>query len=174
MVVAALAMVSAAQAQNERGIAIGPQAGAYFPTDGTTRDLLGVTWWNIGLGPTRAEVAEGWKFSSDMKFLSRRNKGNKVFIVMPSFGFTKSFGYIEDKWVPYFAARTGPAYMDYSFTRSGRYVSTKRVGWNTNIEGGLVIDGKLRISAGYTWLPKYDGLDFSGFSIGATFELFRW
>jgi hypothetical protein len=174
MLVAGLALAASAAAQPMRGLTIGPQVGVYFPASSETRDLLGSSWWNVGIGPARAEVGEGWRLSSNMKILSRRSMGNDVFMVMSSFGVSLALGRTDDRLVPFIAGRAGPAYMDYSFTRAGRRASSQRVSWNANAEVGIVVDGRLRLSAGYTWLPRQDGLDFSGFSVGATFELFGW
>lgn len=171
----ALICVAPVPALAQDSVAIGGSVGVYVPTDSATRDALGSSWFSWGIGPVQISSANGRRVSSDLGFLIRKNGGNKLFMLRPTMGFSQSFGDpTKTSAVPYVALRTGPAYADYSITRFGVYSSDKKIGWNGNVELGVVFNQVFAISARYDVMSKFNDYNFNGWTLSARFQIARF
>lgn len=163
-----------AMAQDGDSFGWGAEIGAFLPTDSTIRDLLGGTWLSYGIKPVSIKVREGVRLDTDLAVTTRQKNGNKAALVRGTVGFLQQFGDSESSTVPYVAARIGPTYFDYSITQGSVYKSSKRIGWGGNLEIGVLLSKRLRVSARYDILSEVDGFNFNGFSFGLTYQVARF
>ncbi|MBV6457943.1 MAG: hypothetical protein HONBIEJF_01063 [Fimbriimonadaceae bacterium] len=152
---------------------LGISFGAYFPQSREVRDALGGTWISYGVSPMRREHPSGWKFDIGFDYIGRSKNGNRVSVLGVGFGVRKVFG-TANEFRPYVAAHIGPAYQDYAIFRGAQRVADRRFGLMGNLEVGVIISDRLKIRARYVPISKSDGFDFSGFSIGVSYQVFRF
>jgi hypothetical protein len=68
----------------------------------------------------------------------------------------------------------GPTYLDYSVTTpNGDHIATKRLAGLSGLDLKARW-GQLTLYANYKLFTKEDGLDFSGFTLGASWTVFRY
>lgn len=152
---------------------LGVSFGAYFPQSREIRDLLGGTWISYGVSPVRRENPSGWKFDLSFDYVARSKNGNRVSVLGVGFGVRKVFG-TNNEFRPYVAAHVGPAYMDYAIFRGASRIADRKLSLMGNLEVGVIISDKIKIRARYVPIAKSDGFDFSGISIGITYQLLRF
>lgn len=177
-VVAALAAVSSsAFAQNQKDPNWGVSVGYYIPTSGEIRDQFGDALLRYGISPISNKYSKNWAVTPDVSILSASRDGSRAFVLPLSLNLTKGFdqGNGTKTFVSFGA---GPAYFDYRLYRTvGLNVveyKDKTVGWNANVEFGLLVNRRLSIEARYDVFEEQDGFDLSGWSISANYALFRW
>lgn len=152
----------------------GPSVGLYVPSNAGIRKALGSQWYEFGIGPADLSLREGWRVGSDLSMVRRHGNNNKFWMVLPSIGTTYTAVNRGTDVQPFISFRGGPAYFDYSIDKAGTRVSTKRVGLNANVEAGIVVSERLRISVRYNVVSKFDGFNFDGTAFLVSYKLFRW
>lgn len=152
---------------------LGVSFGAFFPQSREIRDSLGATWISYGVSPVRRENPSGWRFDIGFDYIGRSKNGNRVSILGIGLGVRKVFG-TNNEFKPYVAAHIGPSYLDYAIFRGANRVADRKFGLMGNFEVGVIISDKLKIRARYVPVSKSDGFDFSGFSIGVSYQVFRF
>lgn len=173
LALAAMVVVALPASAQDVPLGFGIQGGIFAPTDKTLKDIFGDGWFNWGITPGVIKTANtGIKIDYDFALTTKSRGGNKVAILRPTVGATVAFG--VGNIVPYGAARTGLAYVDYAMDRPGGRLSGKRVVPSTNIEFGIVFGGRLGLSARYDWVQAIDGIGYSGFSIQATYQITKF
>jgi hypothetical protein len=172
---AAVAVPALAQEQ----IGLGPRVGVFFPASSELRSALGDSWVSIGLGATDNSTIKR-KLGLDWNFIYQSSRGNRVFVVTPSFGIMVP---LQNQPVVgnygtqlYAAARAGISYLDYGITPTGSTVrqSDRRFVMNGNVELGAAFGSNWRASVRYDLMPKTDGFDFSGLTLSVTYGIFRF
>jgi len=166
-------VAASAFAQDNR--TVGLQVGAFLPTSSAAQDLFGKQWLSVSLTPRPYDLKPGLSYSENLNVLGRDNNGNKVFMLLPTYGARFVMGDINAKGMtPYVAARVGPAYFDYSLTYQGVRHSTKRVGFTGHIEVGAWFNKSFRVYGQYNKMSEFDGVRFDGFEVGVAFALFKF
>ncbi|AIE83372.1 outer membrane beta-barrel protein [Fimbriimonas ginsengisoli] len=174
--VIALAAISAAHAQDQQslGVNIGGQVGVYMPTSSAVRDAFGKSVLNLGLGPVGGtNRPSSGSLTPSLELLSANKNGNRLFIGTFTYGYEKHLAPDESTTVPYVRVFGGGAYFDYGITQVGVRNSAKKFSTTGGVEAGIVFANRLKLSAKYNVYPKQDGFDFSGFSLSATYSLFK-
>lgn len=164
-------------------IPIGVDLGVFLPTDSDVKDVYGKSWFRVGLTPLSFQRPGNWRFTFDLGFLKRSNdifipdgKGggtvlsNDVTLIPLTFGLTRSFGESTD-FLPYVAFRVGPYYVNVDSDSFG--VDDSGIGINANTAFGVSFSQRFYIEARYDWYSKFEGINFSGFSISAGLKLFE-
>jgi len=159
--------------ESKLGLGIG--GGAYFPTDPKTKRLLGNTWLNFSIAPTKFKKVNGREFDSDLQFVTRDKNGNRLTMVFLTYGLRTTLGSADSNspTKPYFAVRGGPVYLDYRITDTKTY-RAKRLGVSANAELGVDFSDTVRATLRYDVLSKYDTIKFDGFSVNLLFKLGRF
>ncbi len=169
------AILAPAFALAQPRLALGIKAGVFYPTDSGLRQAFGDNWTSIGISPVRLEAKNGTRQSTDFAITARSKNGNRVFMLRPTFGVSKSFDNRGDgSVVPYVAARAGLAYIDYSIENTSRRFSGNKFGFTGNVEFGVVFNQRFAILARYDMMPRFDGFNFSGFSLEAAVQVLRF
>lgn len=174
---AVLALSSFAAAQNQKDPNWGVSVGYYIPTSGEIRDQFGDALLRYGISPISNKYSKNWAVTPDVSILSASKDGSRAFVLPLSLNLTKGFdqGNGTKTFVSFGA---GPAYFDYKLFRLvGSDVveyKDKTVGWNANVEVGLLVNRRFSLEARYDWFQEQDGFDLSGWSISANYALFRW
>ncbi len=163
-----------AVSQADEDLYFGPQVGLYFPASSELRDALGDTWFSFGASFIRDTHMPDRRWAHDWQVLSRRDKGNKLFIFTGSFGYVASLGDPEDNFEPYAALRAGLSYMDYSIDLAGDYKSSKRLGFNANAALGVNLNRRVNIELRYDLFSQQDELTFDGLSLAVKVGLVRF
>ena len=164
-------------------IPVGVDLGVYMPTDSDVKNVFGKSWFRIGVTPLSFQRPGNWRFTFDLGFLKRSNdifvpegKGggttlrNDVTLIPVTFGFTRSFTESTD-FMPYIALRAGPYYARVDSDSFG--VDESGFGINANAALGISFSQRFYIEARYDYFSKFEGIDFSGFSISAGVKLFE-
>ncbi|MBL8059182.1 MAG: hypothetical protein JNK63_00530 [Chthonomonas sp.] len=139
-------------------------SGIFYPSNSLVKSAFGDQWWGFGISPASSRSATGGRIDYDVNVLTRSKNGNRVFIFAPTVGWNQGFGTDPRGTVPYFAARIGPAYTDFRLfgdTERGLII-------NTNFELGATVGERLRIFGRYDNFTKRAGVNFSGFSLNAS------
>jgi hypothetical protein len=157
-----------------QNLGVGIKVGAYLPSSGKTRDAFGDTWVSYGIRPVSVRTRSGLVVDTDVDVIGRNRSGNRVLIIAPTFGVTQYFGEEGQSSLPYAALRVGPAYFDYAITQPGGRISERRVGWNGNVEAGLILSRSIQLHARYDLMSRMDGFTFDGFSVGLTWQVARF
>lgn len=174
-VLAACVFTASSGLAQESKLGLGIGGGAYFPTDPKTRRLLGNTWLNFSIAPTKFKTVNGRTFDSDLQFVTRDKNGNRLTMVFLTYGLRTALGSVNSNspTKPYFAVRGGPVYLDYRITDTNT-VRAKRLGITANAELGVDLNDTVRASLRYDVLSKYDQIKFDGFSVNVLFKLGRF
>lgn len=174
-VLAACVFTASSGLAQESKLGLGIGGGAYFPTDPKTRRLLGNTWLNFSIAPTKFKTVNGRTFDSDLQFVTRDKNGNRLTMVFLTYGLRTALGSVNSNspTKPYFAVRGGPVYLDYRITDTTT-VRAKRLGITANAELGVDLNDTVRASLRYDVLSKYDQIKFDGFSVNVLFKLGRF
>ena len=130
---------------------LGPEIGIFMPSDGTLRSAIGDRWFSYGLGSVSLAELNGHGKNTSFNIITGSGNGSKVFIAGYSLGILKPLGDLrKDQVLPYWAIRGGVAYMDYAVdTSPTTRTSGKRFGLNGNAELGVMIGGRVSLSARY-------------------------
>lgn len=116
---------------------------------------------------------------TDLNYLRRSRGSNDITLITGSIGLMQTYN--NHKYgastVPFVAARVGITYADYNFVvggetsiTSGTYNSTKTL-LNSNLEAGVLFNNTFRLSVRWDMINGADGLNFSGYSFRATYQL---
>ncbi len=93
----------------------------------------------------------------------------------PTIGVSQTFGDpAKSSAVPFVALRTGPAYANYSITTNGFRVSGSKLGWNGNVEVGMIFSQSFILSARYDVMSQFNGFNFNGWTLSARFQIARF
>jgi len=182
-IAAALAagMASSALGQVETPRGIGLEIGAYFPTSRVVRDAFGDPILDFGIGGagTVRPIPGRVRFSPNL--VTARKDGNVLFLVGLNavvdypLGGNDPYSDSDDAFRPYIRAFGGPAYMDYALDVSAtERKARKTIGLNAGIELGAQISERWNVHARYNYFSEQDGLDFSGFSAGVSYLVYRF
>lgn len=155
----------------DRDIVFGARAGVTLPTDADTRRIFGDQWFSFGLTPFRNEAKGGIRQSASFNITTRNSNGNRLALFRPSYGLAKTLGDDEATFVTYIAGRVGLVYADYAFNDIGGRISGKKVGWGGNVEFGMVFNRNFILSARYDMMTKFEGFNFNGLTLEATFRI---
>ncbi|MCC7103489.1 MAG: hypothetical protein IT206_10475 [Fimbriimonadaceae bacterium] len=159
-----LAAVFASSFASADTYGLGLGGGVFYPSSSLVRDLFGSSWVSYGISPASAESSVGGKIAYDLQIFARSRGGNRMFLISPSVGWSQGFAKNSRGAVPYLAARIGPAYTDFRI-----FGDTERgLIMNTNFEAGVTVGERLRVFGRYDAFTKRGGVDFSGFSFGAS------
>lgn len=148
--------------------------GIFTPVDSTVRDTFGDNWIRYGVRPIPTELPNSWRAGFDISFYSMSNGPDEVTIVPLTGGFIRKFGKSDEegkkKTQSYLAINVGPYYCDLNSPTLGK----TKTGWglNANTTYGIVFNNRWSLEARYESMSKFQGIDFSAFSISASFKLF--
>lgn len=171
--VAAMMLTGVAEAKDQYALSVA--WGVFYPSNATIRDAFGSAWHGFGFSPTSVRLRDGQSIDLDFDVLSRERGSNKMLLWTMSLGYNKTFSESADAGVvPYVAARAGLTYADYNFVSGSLTYDRTRVIGNTNFEAGVLINRTFRLSFRYDLYQKTDGLDLSGYSFRATYQLFTF
>lgn len=174
---AALALAAPAHAQfndREEGVSLGGKIGVYMPSNGLIRDSFGNSVISYGLGSVARNRPTSGKLTPELDFVSASKNGNKLFVGSFTYGYEYHFSKDDQATtVPYARLFAGGAYFDYGVDTVGGRKSGKKIGINYGAELGLVFAGRVRLAARYNAFNKQDDLDFSGFNLSATVNIFK-
>jgi hypothetical protein len=156
---------------------LGVRGGLYLPTDSEIKDIFGSSIFVVGLSfDDFTRQADKWRLTVDFDFITGKKDGNKFFAAPVTASVGRVFGSRDENIRPYVRFGVGVAYFDYSITRPATLerFSEKRFGFGADAEVGIFVGERLRIAAKYVWFSKVDDFDFSGLSLTATVNLFRF
>jgi len=172
----ALSSVPLVQANDDlKGIGLGGTVGTFTPTGSKLRDAFGANRFKIGFRPVAPkEFPNRWLPDVGVDAISAERRDNRLFILPVTFGVVKRFGNPKDFIRPYVRVGAGVAYMDYAFDSGGRRIAAKRFGPTGNLEAGLRITDRVRISATYHVFPEYDETKFDGIELSLTYTVFKF
>jgi hypothetical protein len=108
-----------------------------------------------------------------LELLAANKNGNRLFIGTLTYGYERHLTAENSVTVPYVRVFAGGAYFDYGIDQIGGRKSAKRFGTTGGAEVGVVFANRLRLAAKYNVFSKQDGFDFNGFSLSATYSLFK-
>lgn len=159
--------------QNVSESFVGPQIGLFFPADRTLRDAVSDRWVHYGIGSVSLSQFVQRRTNANLDAISGSGNGSKVAIYTYSMGIAQPLGNPrKDSTLPYFALRGGVSYMDYAVNTSAlTRESAKRLGFNGNAELGVIVNGRLSLSARYDVFPQYDGLRFDGLTLSLKYGI---
>lgn len=159
--------------QNVNESFIGPEVGVFFPTDRALRDGVNERWTRFGVGAVSLSNFLQKKTNVSLDAITGSGNGSKVAIYTYSMGIAQPLGDARrDSTLPYFAIRAGISYMDYAVnTSTTTRESAKRLGFNGNAELGVIVNGRLSLSARYDIFPQYDGLRFDGLTLSLKYGI---
>jgi len=170
----ALAAPASAQYGDDRApLNFGGQLGVYLPTSGAVRDAFGSSVLNVGLSPVSTRRQGGNGLRPELNFITASKNGNRLFIGTLTLGIERQFGEPGSNSVPYARAFGGLSYIDFGINTGAGRVSDRKFGTTFGGEVGIVLYDRLRLAARYNVFSKASGFDFSGFSLSATYSLFR-
>ncbi|MCL6629115.1 MAG: porin family protein [Armatimonadetes bacterium] len=148
--------------------------GIFTPVDSTVRDTFGDNWIRYGVRPIPTELPNSWRPGFDISFYSMSNGPDEVTIIPLTGGFIRRFGKTDEeskkKTQSYLAINVGPYYCDLNSPTLGK----TKTGWglNGNATYGIVFNNRWSLEARYEAMSKFEDVDFSAFSISASFKLF--
>ena len=170
---ALLGSTAALTKANPSPIGVDVYAGAFYPVSDKVRDALGGVWFLYGITPSETPSQEGdWKILPGLSFLYKANSTNHVFLVRPQANLVRYFGDGHTKLRPYVSISAGPVYYNYGITVNGTRFSRQRWGIGGGVSGGVLINERLRIGLQFDAWSKFDGLDFNGLTLEASYRLF--
>lgn len=154
----------AATAQNQY---FGPEFGVFIPSDSNLRQALGSNWYSIGISTMKESQVLQRRMGTNLNMITQAKNGNKVFLGSYTLGIVQPLGEYTPRAdsQPYFAIRAGISYTDYAIGVGLGRVGAKRIGYNANVELGILIGDRLSLAARYDVSPNYDGFNFDGLSI---------
>jgi hypothetical protein len=159
--------------QNVTESFLGPEVGVFLPADRTLRDGVAERWTRFGVGSVSLSQFVQKKSNVSLDAISGSGNGSKVAIYTYSMGIAQPLGNPrKDSSLPYFALRAGVSYMDYAVNTSATTrESAKRIGFNGNAELGIILNGRISLSARYDVFPQYDGLRFDGLTLSLKYGI---
>jgi len=151
----------------------GLMIGLYNSTSSRTRDIFGDNWVRYGIRPLPKDLPERWRPSFDASYYSMSKDRllftDKVTIIPLSAGLLRGFGDAKKKQT-YVGVHVGPYYCDVHAPSVG--ADKKGWGVNTNATVGVIFRERLSLEARYELMNKFEGIDFSSFSVSASFKIF--
>lgn len=163
-----------AHAREESRFGLGGSAGVFFPTSSVLRDKFGSSVTSIGISPSDESLPSAARIFTDISVLSANRSGNRFLVIPATIGFGKTFGKPADVSRPYARVGVGIAYFDYSISHEGRRRSDRNFGAAADAEVGVLVGGRLRLSARYYFLSERDGFNFNGLELAVKYTLFRF
>ncbi|HVT11692.1 MAG TPA: outer membrane beta-barrel protein [Fimbriimonadaceae bacterium] len=178
LTVAALATSTAlacAQNPDPNGTYLGLEAGAYFPTDRTIRNVFGSTLPRFGISFISNNQPNKLKPSLNFAVIGANKDGNRFLAIPVTAGVGQQYGGANSGARPYWRVGAGLAYFDYSIdpTNSGTAIAATKVGFTAVGEVGVLLSERVRLSASYNYFSKQDDFDFSGFDIKVSFLFWK-
>lgn len=159
-----------AHAQNRGGLDLGVSAGIYMPSSKPIRDAFGNSVLNFGIGPVNGNRPGEGSLSPELSFLAAERNGNRLFLGTFTYGYELHFGVDDNAGaLPYARVFGGATYFDYNIGGT----SSRRLGWTTGAEVGVVLQKRLRVAARYNTYSRQQGLNFDGVTLVATLSLLR-
>jgi hypothetical protein len=154
----------------------GINLGAYFPVDSDISDLFGNALPRFGFSPVDRKFDKKFDIVTDVNILFANSDEARLFVLPVTVGVV--FGTGDQKSKGFVAVNAGPAYYDYvlfRFNGTGfdRF-DARKIGWNANVEVGLLLNNRFSITGRYDWFNKSDDFDFSGFSLNLNYTFIRW
>lgn len=162
--------------KKKKGFGIGLDVSAFFPSDRDIVRAFAAANYGIGLSPTNINFRPGTHFIWDIGLNGDSRAGSRYFTVAPTFGviYSPQNEDSQSTFRPYFAARVGPYYADYSILRNNTRFKDRGFGWNGNVEAGLFLTDKIRVSVRYDKFSEKDGFDLGGLRAGVTWQFLRF
>ena len=172
----ACAVSALAQRDPTRDNYLGVEAGVYFPTDPTIRDVFGTSVAKVGFNYGNfGRQADKWRLTGNFNFISANKDGSRFFLVPVTAAVGRMFGQPGDNSRPYVRVGAGLAYMDYSVEVSSvDRRRARKILPTAGAEVGVVIGDRLRLAGTYNWFAETDGLDFTGFQLTLGYSLIRF
>lgn len=155
-------------AKKKTGPSIALVGGVFVPSNSQTRDDFASTWLRIGLKPFEREKRTWPHFSAEGGALQFSGPTD-VELYQITAGVEKGFsprGSVQ----PYVSLRVGPYYGRMTEDLTGAKYT--KVGLNANASVGLIFSRSFYAEARYDYFNKFEGVNFSGFSLAAGFRLF--
>jgi hypothetical protein len=157
----------------------GLDLGVFRPTSGEISDKFGDNLFRVGFRPFTNRISEKWKLIYDFSVITASDDGERMLVIPLTVGFTRSFGDPEGDMIPFVQFGAGPAYYDYSLTRTTlgpvtERFKTRRVGANANLELGVLISKRFALVGRGDWFTEADGFDFSGISLTLSWAILRF
>ncbi|HUV03721.1 MAG TPA: outer membrane beta-barrel protein [Armatimonadota bacterium] len=151
-------------------LGFGLTAGLYNPTNSLVRDVFGKNWFRFGIRPMPTELPERWRVMFDVSYYAMSNEDDDVTIIPVSVGLIRGFGKSEKRRA-YGAVNVGPYYCNLNAPSMG----LDKTGWGlgANATVGVMFRNRWSIEARYELMDKFEGLDFSAFTISAAYKLFE-
>jgi hypothetical protein len=171
----ACAAIGSAQNPNSSGTYVGLEAGAYFPTDTTIRNVFGSTLPRVGINFINNAQPDKMKPSVNFAVIGASKNGNRFLAIPITLGIGKQYGAVGAGARPYWRAGAGAAYFDYSIdaTNSGTPVAARKFGFTAVGEVGILLSDRIRLSASYNYFSKQDDFNFSGWDLKVSFLFWR-
>jgi len=166
-------LASVAGAQSYHGT-LGLQASDFMPVNSTIRGDFGSNIFTVGLTfnptkiPTRPAIA--W----DVDAIGANKNGSRFLLIPVTVGIQAALSRSDPNSVPYVRVEAGFAYYNYSIIQNMAKVGTTTVLPAAQAELGVVFDNRLTISATYHFFARSNSFDFDGFSLGASYTLFKF
>ena len=143
---------------------IGPEYGAWYPTDVRVRRLFGRNWQNVGIGFGEVSApGEKGTWQPGLRIVQASGGENRITLVPAGVTWRKGLGsggsYLGVSAKALFGRMEGPTF-------SGK--------WRTSAGGGVFLGQsfgkKAYLEAGYTAFGKLDGYDVSGWNLSMGFR----
>ncbi len=154
----------------------GMNLGAYFPVDGDISDLFGSALPRFGFSPVDRKFEKKFDIVTDVNILFADSDDARLFIFPVTVGAVLGIG--DQTTKGFVAVNAGPALYDYVLFRSNgkgfdRF-DARKIGWNVNLEVGILLNNRFSITGRYDWFNKSDDFDFSGYSFNLNYTFLRW
>ncbi len=154
----------------------GINLGAYFPVDGDISDLFGSALPRFGFSPVDRKFEKKFDIVTDVNILFANSDDARLFILPVTVGAVIGIG--GEKTKGFVAINAGPAYYDYVLFRFNGIgfdrFDARKIGWNVNLEVGVLLNNRFSITGRYDWFNKSDDFDFSGYSVNLNYTFIRW
>jgi len=151
----------------------GLMLGLYNPINSQVRDVFGDNWVRFGIRPLPKDLPDRWRPSFDASYYSMSNDRllftDRATIVPITAGFLRGSSKAR-KTQTYVGVHAGPYYCDVHAPSVG--VDKRGWGLNANASVGVIFRDRWSVEARYEFMNEFEGLDFSAFSISASFKIF--
>lgn len=167
----AAAPFAAAQASN---VQIGANVNAYFFADGKLRNAFGNPALTYGANLTALNRPSANKLTFAYDIITADRGDSRLFVLPFTVGYEKQFADAKTANVlPYFRVEGGVSYYDVALHDGGNDIAYKSYGGVGGAEVGLVFSKTLAVKAKYYIFQGREGVNFSGFQVGLTYNFGR-
>ncbi len=169
-----------ADATDKRKYEIGIDAGVYLPTQRQIQDVFGNAVYKFGLDFGTREAVRNGRFVPSMGLISAHRNGNSFYLGQALLSYEIRLAQPQDLGKrtivePFGRASIGAAYADYSITNTaGVHFGAKRILPTGQLEAGVYIGPRVKVTAAYDFFESVDGFNFNGFSLSVAYTLFRF